>query len=386
MSRFVRHRLDRLHHALARHVDSGLIPGAVTALSSRGETHIDVAGEAVRRDSIFRISSMTKPIVAVGAMVLVEECVLRLDEPLTEWLPELANPKVLRDPAGPLDDTVPAEREITLRDLLTFRNGFGMLPFSPEVHPIQEAAAELNPFGPPLPKTTLTADQWLAKLGELPLMHQPGTRWLYNTGSEILGALLIRASGQDLESFLTDRVFTPLGMTDTAFSVPADKLDRFTVSYMPDQQTGELNVYDEVEGAWSRPPVFPSAAAGLVSTAEDVLAFGRLFLDPASDVLSRATITTMTADHLTPEQKAVSGFYPGYFDNRGWGFGVAVTTRRDSIYETPGRFGWDGGLGTSWATDPDEDLVGVLLTQRADFPLLSKPYQDFWTSAYQALA
>ncbi|AXB47491.1 serine hydrolase domain-containing protein [Amycolatopsis albispora] len=383
MSRFVPHRLDRVHQALARHVESGLLPGAVTALSSGDEVHIDAVGD-VRRDSIFRISSMTKPIAAVGAMVLVEECVLRLDDPLTDWLPELAGPRVLRDPAGPLDDTVPAQREITLRDLLTFRNGFGMLPWSPEPYPIQEAAAELNPFGPPKPFSPFTADEWLKKLGEFPLMHQPGTRWLYHTGAEILGALLARASGQDLETFLTERVFTPLGMTDTAFSVPAGKLDRFTTSYWPNEQTGELEVYDEVGGSWSKPPVFPSAGGGLVSTVDDLLAFSRLFR--TTEVLSRASITTMTADHLTPQQKAESGFFPGYFDNRGWGFGVAVSTRRDSIYETPGRFGWDGGLGTSWAVDPTEDLVGVLLTQRADFPLMSKAYQDFWTSAYQALA
>ncbi|MFI6024486.1 serine hydrolase domain-containing protein [Amycolatopsis magusensis] len=380
MSRFVQHRLDRVHHAMARHVDSGLLPGAVTLLSSGDEVHVDVVGN-VKRDTIFRISSMTKPIAAAGAMVLVEECVLRLDDPVTEFLPELANPRVLEDPAGPLDRTTPAHREITLRDLLTFRNGIGMLPGD---SPINEAAAELRTAGPPKPMTQLTVDQWLKKLGELPLMHQPGTRWLYNTGSDILGALLARASGQDLGTFLSERVFGPLGMVDTAFSVPAGKLDRFVVSYMPNLQTGELEVYDEIDGAWSRPPVFPSAAAGLVSTADDLLAFGRSFL--GHDLLSRASVTTMTADHLTPRQKAESGFFPGYFDNRGWGFGVAVTTRRDNIYETPGRFGWDGGLGTSWATDPAEDLVGVLLTQRADFPDHSKPYRDFWTSAYQALA
>jgi CubicO group peptidase (beta-lactamase class C family) len=230
----------------------------------------------------------------------------------------------------------------------------------------------------------------MRRLSTLPLLHQPGERWHYNTGSYILGVLIARASGQSLETFLRERLFDPLGMPDTGFTVPAGKLDRFPAQYHADPESGELVLDEEAGNAeWSEPPAFPDAGGGMVSTVDDCFAFGRMMLHQGKlggeRVLSRASVEAMTTDHLTPEQKAVSGFFPGYFDTRGWGLGVSMVTKRDDVASSPGRFGWDGGTGTSWYTDPAEDLVAVLLTQRGAFPLASGVYLDFWTSVYQAI-
>jgi len=391
--------LGRLHDLLAGYVERGEVPGAVTVISRRGETHVDAIGtkatdgaEPMRRDTIFRITSMTKPVAAAAAMILVEEGELGLDEPVDRLLPELADRKVLKRLDGPLEDTVPANRAITVRDLLTFRMGFGQPPGPPGARPIEQAVAEqeLMTLGPPTPPTPLDPDEWMRRFGTLPLMHQPGERWMYNSGSHVLGVLLARASGQPLEAFLRERIFEPLGMHDTAFSVPAAKLDRLAACYLPDPATGTLELFDGVDDSqWSRPPTFPDAAGGLVSTADDYLAFGRMLLDHGEyggeRILSRDSVEAMTTDQLTPEQKAVSGFYPGYFDTRGWGFGVAIATEPDDVTTVPGRFGWNGGFGTSWVTDPRQDLVAMLLTQRLGFPDVWDLYRGFWTSAYQSL-
>src|SRR5438128_3433075 len=226
-------RLGRMHDVMAGYVERGEVPGLVTLVSRRGEVHVDAIGtQAVgdsppmRRDTIFRISSMTKPIIAVATMILVEECKLRLDEPVDALLPELAERHVLKRLDGPLDDTVPAKRPITVRDLLTFRMGFGQMLAPPDAYPILSAAsAQQIGMGPPSPSTLPAPDEWIRRLGTLPLMHQPGEKWMYNTGSDVLGVLIARATSQPLETFLRARIFEPLGMKDTGFSVPAEKLD-----------------------------------------------------------------------------------------------------------------------------------------------------------------
>jgi CubicO group peptidase (beta-lactamase class C family) len=344
------------------------------------------------RDTIFRISSMTKPITAVATMILVEECKLRLNEPVDRLLPELASRKVLKQPDGPLDDTVPADRPVTVRDLLTFRMGFGVMMAPPDAYPILRAANEQQiGMGPPDPATMPAPDEWIRRLGTLPLMHQPGERWMYNTGSDVLGVLIARAAGQPLEAFLRERIFEPLGMKDAGFSVPAAKLDRLATSYLTHPETGALELYDEaVGGQWSRPPAFPSAAGGLVSTVDDYLAFGQMMLNKGryggERILSRPAVETMTTDQLTLEQKAVSGLVPGYFDSHGWGFGVSIVTGRIDVAAPVGQFGWDGGLGTSWYVDPGEDMITILMTQAAwTSPSPPAVCLDFWTSAYQAI-
>ena len=383
---------------MAGHVARGAVPGLVTLLCRHGELHVDVIGtkaagsdDPMRRDTIFRITSMTKPVTAVATMILIEECKLRLDQPVERFLPELAERQVLRRIDGPLDDTVPAQRPITVRDLLTFRLGLGLV-MSPAPLPIQQAIRELGivGFGPPDPTTPYDPDEWLRRLATLPLMYQPGERWLYNVGSYVLGVLIARVTGQPLEAFLRERIFAPLGMHDTAFSVPAAKLDRLASCYGVESKNGALQLHDGVhDGAWSRPPAFPDGGAGLVSTADDFLTFAQMLLNDGKlgneRILSRPSVDTMTTDQLTPAQKAVSGFAPGDFDHRGWGFGVSVVTGRDDISAVPGKYGWDGGFGTSWATDPAEDMIAILMTQRLAFPAFSEPYLDFWTSAYQAI-
>jgi CubicO group peptidase (beta-lactamase class C family) len=389
-------RLDRMDAVLTRTVERGDVPGLVALVHRRGETYVIARGTLadggdvpVRRDSIFRIASLTKPIVAAAAMLLIEECVLRLDDPVDDLLPELADGRVLRGIDAPIEDTVPATRSITVRDLLTFRLGIGSI-FSPgEPYPIQRALGETGvDCGPTGPQ--IGPDEWMKRLGALPLAHQPGATWMYNTGSDVLAVLIARASGRPFDEFLRERIFEPLGMKDTGHHLPAEKLDRLAVSYTTDMETGAMvRRTDPRDDAWDRPPAFPSGAGapGLLSTADDYLAFFRMLLNKGrydgGRLLSRPAVELMTTDHLTPEQKAGNEVFLGA---GGWGFGVAVEARKDDLASAPGRFGWAGGLGTTAVADPAEELVGVLLTQRAmTSPMSPRVFQDFWTTAYAAI-
>jgi CubicO group peptidase (beta-lactamase class C family) len=386
-----------MHAAMRRHVESGLLPGLVALVHHRGREHVEAIGTQafgsnvpMRRDTIFRLASMTKPVTAVGAMILVEECKIRLDDSVDEWLPELKDRRVLRTIESPLDDTVPAKRRVTLRDLLTFRSGYGEMGFLAPACPLQKAMSEARltlgewPF-------TVTPDEFMKRLGGLPLAHQPGERWLYHTGSEILGVLIARVSGQSLTTFLHERIFGPLGMKDTGFHVPEAKLDRLPACYGRDYATGEVVVLHEAHGGhFARPPAFESGGGGLVSTADDLLAFGRMMLGGGASgrerVLSRPSVELMTADHITREQKAASPFFEHFWTVCGWGLGVGVVTARSELAGVPGRFGWDGAFGTSWWVDQTEQVVGVFMTQRRPDLLGIPPFiLDFWTSAYQLI-
>ena len=390
-------RVARLHAALARHVGPDGIPGLVALVHHQGREHLEVIGTAdfarttaMRRDTLFRLASTTKPITAVGAMILVEECRIRLDDPVDEWLPELSRRRVLRTIESPIDDTVPAVRPITVRDLLTFRSGYGEAVFVSPGCPFQRALSEAGlslaewPFAG-------SADEFMARLGAMPLAHQPGERWLYHTSGEILGVLIARASGQSLGGFLRERIFEPLGMGDTGFQVPAAELDRLPPCYGRDLVTGALVVLEQARGGYAAGPrPFESGAGGLVSTADDLLAFGRMMLGSGSyageRILSRPAIELMTTDHLTTAQKAASPFFENFWATRGWGMGVGVVTARGSLAEGPGSFGWDGAFGTSWGVDPRERLIGVLMVQRRPDRLALPPVTlDFWTSAYQLI-
>jgi CubicO group peptidase (beta-lactamase class C family) len=387
-----RARLGRMREVLAEAVAEGDVPGLVALVHRRGETYVtalgalELGGPPMRRDTIFRMASMIKPITAAATMILVEECRLRLDDPVDGLLPELAEPRVLRRPDGPLDDTVPAERAITVRDLLTFRLGAGVVMSEcPLQRAMVEAGLEIGPDGP-----AFGPDEWIARLGALPLAHQPGTAWMYHTGADVLGLLIARATGRPLADFLRERIFEPLGMRDTGFHVPKEKLERLAVPYAADPLTGALARRPEPrDGEWDRPPAFPSGAGGpsLLSTADDYLAFCRMLLRKGcydgGRILSRPAVELMTSDHLTPAQKAGNEVFLG---TGGWGFGLAVDARRDDLAVGPGRFGWTGGLGTEAYTDPAEDLIGVLLTQCAlASPVPPRVFQDFWTLAYAAI-
>jgi CubicO group peptidase (beta-lactamase class C family) len=386
-------RLRRLDDVLARHVDSGEIPGLVAIVARRGEVHevtlgaAETGGGPMRRDAIFRIASVSKQIVAAAAMTLIEECRVRLDDPVDELLPELADRRVLRRPDGPLDDTVPANRPITVRDLLTFRFGLGALMVPPGQYPIQQAIQDAG-LGPGVRGTEISPDEWMRRLGDLPLAYQPGDKWLYHTGADVLGVLMARATGRPLGEVLAGRLFGPLGLADTGFDVPAGKLDRLPAAYEtgPD---GKLAVADDPRhSVWARPPAFPSAGGGLVSTADDLLAFCTMMLHQgrhgAGRILSRLSVEAMTTDQLTAAQKAENELFFGGVS--GWGFGVHVYTGRGDLSSVPGRFGWNGGTGTSVYTDPAEELIGILLTQRyMTSPVPPTVFSDFWTGAYQAI-
>src|SRR5438874_5779962 len=305
MSGFDPRRLARLPENMERHVERDTIGGVAWLVARDGHVEAGVAGsltrgrpEPVRRDSVFRIASMTKPIVAVAALVLVEECRLRLEDPVDDLLPELADRKVLVDGGGPLDgDTIPAHRPITVHDVLTFRLGLGMDFAAPWPQPLLEAMGELAlGAGPPEPQVPPAPDEWIRRLSKLPLLYQPGEHWLYNTGADVLGVLIARAAGEPLEEFLSERVFDPLGMVDTGFST--GDVDRLGSCYATDPQTGERRVFDPPDGQWTTPPAFPSGGAGLVSTLDDLHAFGRMLLaggrlPDGSRLLSPASVDAM---------------------------------------------------------------------------------------------
>jgi CubicO group peptidase (beta-lactamase class C family) len=330
---------------------------------------------------------MTKPVAAVAAMILVEECRLRLDDPVDPLLPELADREVLKRPDWPVDETVPANRPITPRDLLTLRLGIGAVLAPPGSHPIQEAMEEAE-LAPGADSPSLPPDEWMRRLGGLPLIHQPGERWMYETGSDVLGVLISRATGGPLEAFFRERIFEPLGMDDTGFHVPPAKADRLASLYGANPETGALELHDDAgDSKWSRPPAFESGGGGLVSTVDDYLAFCRMMLNGGKHggerILSRPSVELMTTDHLTPGQRQGAEMLLG--ENGGWGFGMSVVTGRDDLAATPGRFGWDGGYGTSGYSDPGEDMIGILMTQRLAGPDSPRIDLDFWTSAYAAI-
>jgi CubicO group peptidase (beta-lactamase class C family) len=376
-----------LHAVAQRFVGDGLVPGLVALVARGDHVHVDalgklaVDGPPIWRDSLFRISSTTKPITAAATLALVAEGRLDLDEPVDRLLPELASRRVLRTMSGPLDDTVPARRAITARDLLTFTFGFGSSLeqfMAPEPWPVAVAsdALGLATLGPPDPGRQPDPDTWIAGLGSLPLMAQPGERWLYSTGASVLGVLLARATGVPFAEVLRTRIFEPLGMQDTSFW--ARDPSRLATAYRsgPDG----LVVTDPPDGAWSRPPAFADGAGGLVSTAADLLAFARMMLRGGAPVLTADAVREMTTGQITPAQRARDGLAPGFFDEFTWSFGQAV---RDD-----GAYGWDGGLGTSWLVDPRHDLVIIVLTQRMmEGPEQSPPVHDaIRAAAYAALA
>jgi CubicO group peptidase (beta-lactamase class C family) len=375
---FTQAGLERLHDTAERHVGDDLVPGLVALVAHGEHVHVealgrlDIGGRPVARDSLFRIASTTKPITAIATLTLVDEGLLALDEPVTRLLPELADRRVLTRMDGPLEDTVPAERSITVRDLLTFTFGFGMVTemfAAPSPWPVVAATRELSlkTLGPPAPKGQPDPDAWIAGLGTLPLMAQPGERWLYNTGASVLGVLCARAAGQPFPDVLSSRVFEPLGMRDTAFWT--EDTDRLATSYQPTPDGLVIN--DPPDGDWGRPPVFPDGAGGLLSTVDDLLALGRMMLGDGSPVLSERSVRAMKTDQLTPEQKARGGLGPDFFRNQTWSFCQAV--------HADGSFGWDGGLGTTWRVDPARDLITIVLTQRmwerADPPQVHKDIQ-----------
>ena len=377
--------LAAVRAAAEKPVADGTVPGLVALVAHGDQEYVEVAGQLslggapVVRDSLFRIASMTKPVTGAATMALIEEGLIGLNEPVDRLLPELADRRVLRKVDGPLDDTVPASRAITTRDLLTFTFGFGHVMemfMAPEPLPIAQAShdAHLATIGPPDRAIQPDQDTWIAGLGSLPLVAQPGERWMYNTGASVLGILLSRAAGMSFGDVLRTRIFEPLGMTQTAFW--ASDPGRLAAAYRPSEDG--LEMWDAPDGQYSRPPAFQDGAAGLVSTADDMLAFARMFLRGGSPVLSALSVRAMTTDQLTPEQKAHGGLGPDFFTGQSWSYCQAV--------EDSGAFGWNGGFGTSWLVDPVRDLVVTLLTQRMfEGPDDIEVHKAIQAAAYAAL-
>jgi CubicO group peptidase (beta-lactamase class C family) len=412
---FTQAGLEALDASMERHVSRGEVPGVVSLLARGEAVHVTVAGELalergpapMRRDSIFRIASLTKPIVGVAAMLLIQDGAMALDDPVERWLPELADRRVLTALDAGLDDTVPAERAITVEDALSFRLGFGCI-MAPGSYPVAEAEASLGlkTLGPPWPPTTLTPNEWIAALGSLPLLDQPGERWRYNTGSTVAGILVSRVAGAPLAEVLASRVFAPLGMADTGFFVPAAKRDRFTSMYAPEGVPGAggegekagLTLTDSPDGWYAAPPALPDGSAWLVSTVDDLWAVASMLdrarLGAPGELLSPASVAVMLRDRTTARDKAENPWFFGSDGASGWGLMMSVPAEgasgggdSSSPDGAPRGYGWDGGSGTAWRTDPATGLTGILLTQR----MLTSPGPpqvalDFWAAAYAALA
>jgi CubicO group peptidase (beta-lactamase class C family) len=363
---------------MAARVERKELPGLVTLVAQGDDVRVDTVGsrtldseEPMRRETLFRIASMTKPIVAAATLMLLDDGKLDLEAPIERWLPEMANPRVLRRIDGPLIETVPARRKVSVDDLLTFRMGSGMLtePSFDPPFPVVTAGKDLEVvLSEPDPRTPHAPDEWIQRFGSLPLMYQPGERWQYNVGSLVLGVLVARAAGQPLGDFLQTRIFEPLGMHSTGFHLPLERTLDLPAYYVTDLVSKRLERRDVSKPEeWSRPPAFPSGAAGLVSTADDYLAFARLLLNRGEyrgrRLLSARSVELMTTNHLTPEQMATAGVILG---GRGWGYGVGVVTEPDADWPVPGRYGWAGGYGTTWFNDPHRGVVAILLTQTSD--------------------
>jgi CubicO group peptidase (beta-lactamase class C family) len=342
----------------------------------------------MRRDTIFRIASMTKPVTAAAALILVEDGRVALDAPVDRFLPELADRKVLRSITAPLDDVVPARRPITLRDLLTLRMGFGAVMHPPGTGPIQAAMDEMG-LTPSGKLFSADPDEYLRRLSSLPLIHHPGEKWAYHTGLDVAGVLIARAAGTSLGAFLEERLFAPLRMKDTGFFVSEAKMGRLAACYRRDETEG-LIPWEPRDTPWTEPPAFEAGGGGLVSTADDYLTFARMLLGKGSigevQVLRPESVVEMTRDQITYLQKASSPFFPGFWAKNGWGFGLSVTDEPDEFSDTPGRISWIGGYSTFFFADPNRDMVAVLLLQR----LMDRPGdmalgEEFLRFAYSAL-
>ena len=367
-----------LSAVVEEYVETGAVPGLVWWVSRDGEvirgelgtSRPGGAGAPVQADTLFRLSSTTKPITAALAMILVEDGTLRLDDPVDRWLPELADRQVLASPEADLTQTVPASRPILVRDVLEFRLGLGydfVGPPTAVLDALEQAGVHM---GPPAPQANPAPNAWMALFEPMPLMYQPGEKWLYNIGAEVLGVLVARASGRSFPELLRSRVLSPLGMRDSGFSVPAADLSRLGPLWTPGEDGGEQTVYDETDGQWSRPPAFPNGADGLVSTVDDVAAFGRALFDGA--LLRTTTLAEMTTSRVMVNPAA----------QLGWGFGLGVLVD-DADGRHAGSYGWDGGLGTSWWNDPVTRTTAVLLTNQTwTSPEPPEHFRAFWRAAF----
>ena len=355
-------------------VDAGLLSGAVTMVWQRGEVlqvnefgYRDVeARQPMTRDTVFRIASMSKPVTSAAAMTLLDEGKLALDDPVTRWLPEFEDMRVLDDRGGPLEATSPARRPITVDDLLTHRSGLAY-GFS-VVGPLSRAYWHLPVRQQP--------DTWLAELTALPLVHQPGERMTYSHATDVLGILLSRIEGKEFHKVLAERIFEPLGMADTGFFVTTEGRRRAATMYKLDEN--DQLCHDVMGPPPIAPPAFCHGGGGLWSTVDDYLQFARMLLAggevDGTRVLSAEAVRLMRTNRLTDEQRRQPFLGAPYWVGRGFGLGLSVVM--DPEQSKPlfghgglGTFGWPGAYGTWWQADPTLDLILIYLVQ--DHPSLS---------------
>ena len=366
--------LAQIPPSLQAVVDAGDLSGFVTLIWRKGEVVQlntlglrDVArGEPMTRDTMFRIASMTKPITSVALLMLMEEGKVKLSDPITKWAPEFANQTVLKSATGPLDETYPSPRDITIEDLMTHRSGlaYGFTSVGPIAFAYESALGSplLNPLGP---------DEWMKKLGALPLSYPPGAQFHYSHATDVLGFLVGRIAGMSFEDFLRQRIFGPLGMVDTDFWCPPAKRDRLARLYRINPQTDKME--DVSFPDQDACPAFCGGGGGLISTADDYLTFARLMLNKGElngvRLISPETHALMTANRLTPEQREIPFMGIPFWLGQGFGLGVSMITDPEKQAwmgaGSEGAFGWPGAFGTWWQADPEQDMVLLYLIQNS---------------------
>lgn len=362
--------MSALATILDRHIERGTAPGILVATGgSDGRLDIVGAGD-LPHDAIVRIQSMTKPVLAVAALRLVQAGALDLDDPVETWLPELSDRRVLRTPLSSLDDVEPAVVPITVRHLLTNTSGYGA---ATAASPLRDAMIANRTQAGQEP-VELGAQAWLDALAELPLAFQPGRGWRYHHSFGILGVLLSRLVEAPLEEHLTRDLFEPLGMTDTAYTVPQDQAHRLPAAYRH-TENGLVEIEPAGDGFSVAPPPFDLSHAELVSTVRDYAAFaGMLAAGGRHDdrvMVEPTLLGELRADQVPTAIKTPDSFFPGFWDGMGWGYGVAVHTSGPHT----GRFGWSGGLGTDMHVDPDGSFR-VVLTQVEVGPQIMELFRD----------
>lgn len=367
---------DAVWNSIDSAVAAGHMPGAVAGVRRNGVTEFHAAGfkafgsdEPMQENTQFRIASLSKLIAGVLGALMVDEGLIALDDPVSKWLPEFAEPRVLIDPSGPLDSTVPAVRPITVQQLFTFTMGIGVI-FEPT--PLNEAVQSAG-IGASIFPPDMTGDEYLAKLSALPLAYQPGERWMYNTSGDVFSALVPRAAKKSLGELLREKITGPLAMDSTGFFGNAADL---STQYYPDADG--LTAVDQPDGRFSKQPKFETLAGGLVSTVPDYFAFLTALTD--GNLLPEALRSQMLSDQLKPEQRA--GAFPILDSAEGWGWQIGVNIAPGEHSMSVGSYGWTGGSGCSAAVDPARELIGVVMSQRAMATPVDN-YDYFWAPLAQ---
>jgi CubicO group peptidase (beta-lactamase class C family) len=383
-------RLGRVNTMMQKYVSQGKYAGIITMVARRGQiAHFECFGmmdvesaKPMRPDTIFRIYSMSKPVTSVAVMMLYEEGHFQLHTPVSEFISEFKETKVFAGGTESNIELADLEREITIHDLLTHTSG---LTYGPDtdlpVDALYKQALDKLEKG-------ATLEEMVQLVATLPLIHQPGSAWRYSFSTDVLGRVVEVISGMSFDAFLAQRIFSSLGMDDTGFYVPPEKMDRFATLYGPEEEGDGLKVLDDpATGEYDIPPTCPSGGGGLVSTAHDYMRFAQMLLNKGEldgvRLLGRKTIELMTINHLSAELLPY-GPGPDPIYGRGFGLGwqVMMDTTQAKVLGSEGMYGWGGAASTEFWVDPKEELVGLIMLQFMPYyPLVG----DFQVLVYQAI-